>query len=334
MGADGTDACGAGRLRKRLIAAAIAADEEFAEKRRLEAERRAGVRVYPTADGMSMLASEQPSAVAAAMWSVIDGAAQSARTAGDDRPIGVLRAEAHAALVLRPGGGSGAAFTGHVTVLAPLAALRPGGAGAVDADLGPTVDGTPITAAHLRELLAQLGALGVQAPPGGSLGVALTSENGVLLATASAAELARLAAHGCRTHGAKAACACPVLETPAAVDRYRPSAAQVRFLKLRERTCRHPGCSQPAGGTDADHVVSYDCGGRTGCDNLCCLCRTHHRLKTFARDWRFDLLPNGTLRVTTPSGITRTTRPPGLRDRIEQPALPTAPPPPVVPPPF
>ncbi|MGY1915439.1 hypothetical protein [Blastococcus sp. SYSU DS0973] len=72
---------------------------------------------------MSLFASELPSSVAAAMWSVIDRAAQLARTAGDDRPIGLLRAEAHATLVLDPGGTAGPAFTGHVTVLAPLPAL-------------------------------------------------------------------------------------------------------------------------------------------------------------------------------------------------------------------
>jgi hypothetical protein len=192
----------------------------------------------------------------------------------------------------------------------------------------------PITAGHLRELLAQLGALGVQSPPGDSLGVAFTGGNGALLACATAGELARLAARGCRTHGAAAACRCPVLTAPAAVDRYQPSAAQVRFLRLRDRTCRHPGCAQPAGRTDADHVVSYDCGGRTGCENLCCLCRTHHRLKTFARGWRFELLADGTLRVTTPSRITRSTRPPGLREPVEQRALPSPPPPPVEQPPF
>ncbi|WP_439957974.1 hypothetical protein [Modestobacter italicus] len=48
-------------------------------------------------------------------------------------------------------------------------------------------------------------------------------------------------------------------------------------------------------------------------DNLCCLCRRHHRLKTHAPGWRYRMSPDGTLHVTTPSGVTRTTRPPGLR---------------------
>jgi hypothetical protein len=314
-----------GRLRRRLVAAAIAADEEFAERRRIEAERRAQVRVRPTGDGMSQLVSELPSGVAAAMWSTIDQAAQLARTTGDDRPIGVLRAEAHAALVLRPWDTTRSAVTAHVTVLAPLPALRAGAAGVPTGDLGPSLDGSPITAGHVRELLAQLGALGVTAPPGGSLDIALTDERGALLACATPGDLARIAARGCPTHGRDAACGCAVLRAPATVDGYQPSAAQVRFLATRDRTCRHPGCAQPAGRTDADHVVAYDCGGRTGCENLCCLCRTHHRLKTFARGWRFELTPDGTLRVTTPSGITRTTRPPGLRDRTEQRALPATP---------
>jgi hypothetical protein len=80
-----------------------------------------------------------------------------------------------------------------------------------------------------------------------------------------------------------------------------------------------PNCGQRVGWADLDHVVPHSCGGRTSCTNLCCLCRSDHRLKTFARGWRFALEPDGTLRVTTPSGITRTTRPVGLRRPPPQP---------------
>ncbi|RBY81160.1 HNH endonuclease [Blastococcus sp. TF02-09] len=352
----------AATLRRRLVAAAEAADEEFAERRRVEAERRAAVRLYPTADGMSVLATEAPAAVAAAMWSTIDQAAQLARTGGDDRPIGVLRTEAHAALVLRPWDTSRPTMTGHLTLTAPLSALRPpghpraaahpaagqpatadesGAPGEADERVAraaagaavPSVQGTPITAAHLRELLTQLGALGVTAPAGGSLAVALTDDQGTLLATATASELAGLAGRGCAQQHPDLDCDCPVLGPPPEVPGYAHTAAQERFARLRDRTCRHPGCGQPAGRTDLDHVLPYDCGGRTACQNLCCLCRSHHRLKTFARNWRFRMGPDGTLTVTTPSGITRTTRPPGLH---EQRALPPPRPAPVdeSPPPF
>ncbi|WP_104525622.1 HNH endonuclease signature motif containing protein [Blastococcus atacamensis] len=241
----------------------------------------------------------------------------------------------HAALVLRPWDTSRPAVTAQVTVTAPLAALRPAGwaAPSIGAE-PPTLDGEPITAAHLRELLGRLDALGVQAPPGGGLAVAITGDDGALLAAVTVTELRRIAARGCVVHGRGADCGCALVGRPPAMPGYHRSTAQERFLRLRDRTCRHPGCSRSAGRADADHVVPYDCGGRTSCENLCCLCRTHHRLKTFARGWRFELLPNGTLLVTTPSGVTRTTRPPGLRDVRTQPALPPPPRPPDEAPPF
>src|SRR3712207_8861978 len=43
--------------------------------------------------------------------------------------------------------------------------------------------------------------------------------------------------------------------------------------------------SQRVGWADLDHVVPHADGGQTSCTNLCCACRSHHRLKTFARGW-------------------------------------------------
>ncbi len=237
-------------------------------------------------------------------------------------------------------------------MLAPLPSLT--GEGGEPAE----VDGQPVTAAAVRELLAQLDAVcpgGLQAPAGGSLQIAVVDEDGALRATASRPQLERLARRGCPEHPDSGehpdggtddsdasrsqssvdqsppsveGCDCAVLGRPERVDRYRPSSAQQRFVKTRDRTCRHPHCGQPVGRVDLDHVTAYAAGGETDCDNLCCACRRHHRLKTHARGWRFVLTDSGVLRVTTPSGITRTTRPPGLRDRIEQRALPAPPPPP------
>ena len=91
-----------------------------------------------------------------------------------------------------------------------------------------------------------------------------------------------------------------------------------------------PFCGQRVGWADHDHVVPHGQGGQTTCTNLCCLCRTHHRLKTLFRGWLFAMDPDGTLHVTTPTGITRTTRPPGLRPRPPAPPA-QAPPPPADP---
>jgi hypothetical protein len=126
-------------------------------------------------------------------------------------------------------------------------------------------------------------------------------------------------------------CGSSVLGAPADTDAYEPRAAQRRFVSTRDRRCRMPNCGQRVGWADLDHVVAHGDGGATSCSNLCCACRSHHRLKTFARGWRFRMEADGTLHVTSPSGITRTTRPPGLRP----PETPPSPPDPADdPPPF
>ena len=122
-----------------------------------------------------------------------------------------------------------------------------------------------------------------------------------------------------------------MLGVPADRDGYSPSSRQETFVTTRDRTCRMPNCGQRVGWADLDHVIAHSCGGETSCTNLCCLCRTDHRLKTFARGWRFVMEPDGTLHVTTPSGVTRTTRPPGLR---RPPPTPPPPEPDDDPPPF
>jgi hypothetical protein len=181
---------------------------------------------------------------------------------------------------------------------------------------GGTVNGFAVPAGQLRALLRRVGALGLQTPEGGSLTFALVDGQGRLLATVSPAELAKLAARGCPDHPAGTdgpGCDCPVLGLPPDTEAYEPTDKQRVFLTTRDRTCRMPNCGQRVGWADLDHVVEHSCGGATSCTNLCCLCRSDHRLKTFARRWTFVLTPDGTLQVTSPSGITRTTRPPGRR---------------------
>jgi hypothetical protein len=309
------------RLQDRVAAALIALDEAAADRRRKKAERCADVRVRPTADGMSELIAELPTPVAAACREAVDEYARMARADGDERPVGQLRAEIMADLILRPWDTTREPVTAHLQVLAPLPVLfqRPPGddrapaALPTDADTA-TVDGAPITAGQLRELLEQLDALcpgGVQAPADGSLSISLTDPHtGALRATVTRPELERLVRRGCRDHPAQD-CACAVLDKPPPVDRYEPTPAQHRFIKARDRTCRHPGCRRPARWTDADHVRAHADGGETDCTNLCSLCRRHHRLKTHAPGWRFVMTDDGVLSVTTPSGVTRTTRPPG-----------------------
>jgi hypothetical protein len=230
---------------------------------------------------------------------------------GDTRPLGVLRAEVLTDLVLRPWDTSRPPVTASLSIVAPLGTLSPTVTVPGQAVPVAEIGGQPITAAHLTELLTALDVLGVQPPECGSLDVAVTDDAGRLIGAATLPELRRLVRRGCSTHPG-ASCGCPVLGVPPAVDRYRPTPAQRRFVTTRDRTCRHPGCRNQAGWADLDHVTAHAQGGVTDCANLCCLCRRHHRLKTHGRGWQFRMDPDGTLTVTTPSGVARTSRPPGL----------------------
>lgn len=271
--------------------------------------------VQPRSDGMATLGAELPADEAAEAYAQLDQVARMAKADGDARPIAQIRTELFSLLLRRPGGHGQPGPAAWLTITATLDSLQGSSTAA------GSVDGLAITAAHARELLARIGALGLTAPDGGRLVFAVTGDGGRLLAATTVAELLRAATKGCPTHP-DADCACPVLGAPPGRYGYEPSDRQQTFVTTRDRTCRMPGCAQRVGWTDLDHVIAHACGGQTTCTNLCCLCRTDHRLKTFARGWRFVLDPDGTLHVTTPTGITRTTRPPGLHRPAPEPAPP------------
>lgn len=103
--------------------------------------------------------------------------------------------------------------------------------------------------------------------------------------------------------------------SPVEALRYQPSAALERAVRCRDLTCRFPGCSRPAVVCDLDHTIPFNhqdpaAGGRTVADNLKCLCRQHHRLKTFG-GWRDKQLPDGTVVWVSPTGRTYRTSPVG-----------------------
>jgi hypothetical protein len=296
-----------GRLRKRALAALLEADADAVDERRQQAQRQADVRCHPSPmEGMGTLSADLPAPVAAACHEVVDQLARMLKADGDPRPIGQLRAAVLADLVQRPWDTGRPPVTAHLHLVATLSALA--GRSAEPAE----VNGLPITIGRLRELLAELDALGLRTSEGGTVTLALSDDGGALRATTTLDQLGRLARRGCPDHP-DGTCGCSVLDRPAEVDRHDPSPAQQAFVHTRDRTCRFPTCGQRVGWADADHVVPHAHGGATDCANLCCLCRSHHRLKTFARGWRFTMSDDGVLTVTTPSGVTRTTRPPGMR---------------------
>jgi hypothetical protein len=92
---------------------------------------------------------------------------------------------------------------------------------------------------------------------------------------------------------------------------YRPSAALAEFVRLRDLTCRFPGCDEPAEVCDIDHTVPFPV-GPTHASNCKLLCRYHHLLKTFytgVGGWADHQLADGTVVWTSPTGHTYTTKP-------------------------
>jgi hypothetical protein len=96
-------------------------------------------------------------------------------------------------------------------------------------------------------------------------------------------------------------------------QRYRPSAALAEFVRMRDLTCRFPGCDVPAEVCDLDHTIPFPA-GPTHPSNLKLLCRYHHLLKTFYTGpggWADRQLPDGTVKWTAPTGHSYTTTPGG-----------------------
>ena len=75
------------------------------------------------------------------------------------------------------------------------------------------------------------------------------------------------------------------------------------WLRVRDRTCRHPGCSVPASRCELDHTKPWSHQGTTSHDNLAHLCRKHHMLKSEGI-WRYDQPSAGVLTATSPGGRT------------------------------
>src|SRR3954462_7897615 len=210
-----------GTLRRRALELLLELDPAAAEENRAQAQKDADVFVQPRTDGVATLGADLPADEAAEAYSVIDSLAALAKTDGDDRPIRQIRTEIFSLLLRRPGT-TWPAVAAHFTVTAALNALEGG------SSTPGQVAGFAITPAHLRELLARVGALGLQAPDGGALMFALTDAEGRLLATVALDQLQRLCRRG------------EGLRPPPATGAYTPTDKQRTFVEVRDRRCRFP----------------------------------------------------------------------------------------------
>jgi hypothetical protein len=91
-------------------------------------------------------------------------------------------------------------------------------------------------------------------------------------------------------------------------EQYKVTTGIRKVLRVRDETCRFPGCSRPAVKSDIDHTQDWQYDGLTDCDNLAHLCEGHHRLKHLSQ-WSVAQEPGGILVWTSPGQRTYRTDP-------------------------
>jgi hypothetical protein len=98
--------------------------------------------------------------------------------------------------------------------------------------------------------------------------------------------------------------------------RYRIPKDLRTWLRVRDGTCRFPGCNRRAGPCDIDHTHDWALDGPTNHDNLAHLCPKHHALKG-ASEWTVEQIGGGSLRWTSPGKIPYMTDPETVMDVSE-----------------
>ncbi|MCQ9352180.1 HNH endonuclease [Corynebacterium sp. 153RC1] len=96
----------------------------------------------------------------------------------------------------------------------------------------------------------------------------------------------------------------------AKTSKYQPTPEIRATVQALDGSCRFPGCTTQATECDLDHVVAFEQGGSTSVDNLACLCRFHHNMKSSQR-FHYEMNPDRTATFYFPNGATKTSTPGG-----------------------
>ena len=83
-------------------------------------------------------------------------------------------------------------------------------------------------------------------------------------------------------------------------DRYTIPPDLRAWLRMRDETCRAPGCGAPARRCDLDHTKDWQYHGPSNHNNLAHLCPKHHNQKHHTR-WTVEHLGDGDLEWTSPT---------------------------------
>jgi hypothetical protein len=328
-------------------------DADVLAKRVEEAIRQRRVVLHPGDDGMATLSAVLPIPVARAVLDALRQYAEAAATDGDDRTEAQRMVDCLVDLVLRPGEHGMAPVQARLTLVAAVETL-------LGSDEPGEVDGDLVPAEMVRQLARVLGLLpdptacaptdepvaddpDGTAVVGGPVVGASSSAGAGTIAAISALLRSRTLAGSSLEHRPHLALVDELsgqlvaltdaaglrrgqaLGPPPESPGYRPEAELDRFVRLRDRRCRFPGCRARPIRCDLDHELPWPW-GPTSHDNLCCLCRHHHRLSHQAPGWRLRGLADGGVEWTTPGGIVATTHPPrfGADDDLPRQPAPTA----------
>ncbi|MCI0689402.1 MAG: HNH endonuclease, partial [Sporichthyaceae bacterium] len=236
------EAASLGLLRERLRGLILAVDPDAARTRHSEAVARRRVRRTPhPEDTTSLNAIHLPADKAAAGWDYLTRLATAAKKAGGEtRSMDQLRADLLADLL---------AGVDPTQAGSPIPAPRKG-------TLTLTVELTT-----LMNLLDHPGELGGYGPVLADMARQLAE-----------AERDRLVWRFATIHGGRV-----IYEGRL---RYKPTAAQMAYVRARDRHCVAPGCPRPASDCEIDHIIDFHTHGPTMEDNLCPLCKRDHLTKT------------------------------------------------------
>jgi hypothetical protein len=259
-----------GELGPRLARMIIKADPEAAARRRKARQRKRRVEFEPTQDSCAnLLGVDLPAEDALAASNRLTELARALKQAGDPRSMDQLRADTFLNLLLGK-------TCGHPSAAGPhgRGEASPGGT------YGPT--GTP--GPHgccCGDAANRHRAGGVELTGSLEMLARLSNEPGDLAGYGAViADIARQVAEQQRnapwTFTIRDEATGRVYT---AATRRRPTAAMTREIRVRDRTCRAPGCRRIGIYADIDHTIAYEHGGLTVPGNLGLLCRYHHRAK-------------------------------------------------------
>jgi hypothetical protein len=261
---------------------------ESIDDRCRDAREQRGVRLEPARDGMAWLTAYLPAEDAFAAYRRVSEIAMSLGGGDDDRTLGQRRADVmtdllHDGVVSGTGAGRGVRAQVLVTVPALTLLDREGEAARPDAPAAedPAPDDPRLT---------DSASMPPTVPPAMLEGYGPISAEVARRLAAHAPSFTRLLTH-------------PETGTVLSVGRTRYAVPRdLRlWLRIRDETCRFPGCGRSAATADVDHTVDWQHAGATRHDNLAHLCEAHHRLK-HQTAWLVHHAGGGVLDWTAPSG--------------------------------